>query len=294
MERWLFGARTPGSRFVGLLVGLLLLALAAAPALARPASAQDGEGTAQIGFVHGTQDAPPVDVYVDGALEIEGLAYGQASAAIEVGAGARTIAVTAAGSGLEAAFAETELTLDRGAAYLAANVGLLADIELRSWRIDLSPVEADGSRLRVIHASPDAPAVDVAVAGGDVLIAGATFDVAPPAVEVPPGTYDVEMRPAGSDEVAFAIGDLTVPQTTACTVIALGLLGDDGALEIATIFTPLNVLNPGGLASAGTGTAALGGTEHGVGWPHAMLAAAALLLGAAAVRRARRPTRQHA
>jgi hypothetical protein len=245
-------------QFPSLLVVLPLLAVAAASP-GRPASAQDAGSTTLVGFVNGTPDAPPVDIYVDGELEVEALAYGQSSAAVEIPAGRRMVAVTEAGEEATDALVETDFTLERGGAYVIANVDVLADIGLRFWRVDLSPAGEGEARLRVIHASPDAPEVDVAIAGGDVLIAGATFDHAPDPIEVPATTYDLEMRPAGSTDVVQTIQGVTLPAATACTVLALGLLNDDGQLEIATIFTPLNLIAAGGAPSTGVGTAAPGG-----------------------------------
>lgn len=42
----------------------------------------------------------------------------------------------------------------------------------------------------MVHASPDAPAVDVAVKGGPVLFAGLPFPRASAYASVPAGTYD--------------------------------------------------------------------------------------------------------
>lgn len=124
---------------------------------------------------------------------------------------------------------------------------------------------------------PMPPSVDIAVAGGDVLIAGATFDFAPAAIEVDAGTYDLEMRPHGTTDVALTLPDVEVPAATACTVIALGLLGDDGSLEIATIFTPLNTAN---LPNSGTGASAIPDDDTGLGyWLLAALAALVAIAG---------------
>ena len=55
--------------------------------------------------------------------------------------------------------------------------------------------ETSSARVRVIHASPDAPAVDVCVDGA-VAFAGAAFPGATDYAELAPGTYAVRVIPA--------------------------------------------------------------------------------------------------
>ena len=273
--------RTFRSRAARLALTLALLALCVVSVL--PAAAQTNRGSARIGFVHGTVNAPNLDVYVDGELTVDELAYGASSDLVRLPAGRREIAVTEAGRGLDDAIASSAVNVAAGNAYAAGVVGRADEAELRLWQVDLSPTKAGQARVRVIHASPDAPGVDIAVAGGDVLFAGATFTEAPPATEVDAGTYNLEMRPEDSADVVQAISDVTFAPGTSCTVFALGLLEDNGSLEILTFVNPLN-----GQALPGTGAGAarpVGTARRGV-WVAAALAASA---GAAAVaRRGRR------
>jgi len=293
MERYSPAEGTVRSRSVRFLVAIPLLAAVAISAAVPEVSAQVGRGTTKVAFVNGTPDAPTVDLYVDGDLTVEDLAYGEASEVVELPAGQRNVAVAATGDGADAPIVESVVTLLRGGAYVVANVDLLANADIRSWRINLDPVGDDEARLRVIHASPDAPEVDIAVAGGDVLIAGATFDTAPAAIEVDAGTYDVEMRPAGSRDVVQEIPNVTLPPATACTVIALGLLNDDGALDVAAVFSPLNLVGRGGFVATGGGPDALAGaTGTDRGWLLTAIGALGSIAAAAAVtRRAGRAAR---
>ena len=61
------------------------------------------------------------------------------------------------------------------------------------------PVSADGhenAMVRVLHASPDAPAVDVYV-NGEVAVEGAEFKALTDYLTLPAGDYNVEIKPAG-------------------------------------------------------------------------------------------------
>ena len=96
-------------------------------------------------------------------------------------------------------------------------------------------IGAEGdAAVNVIHASPDAPAVDVAVTGGDVLISGLAFPSASDALEVPAGAYDLEVRPAGTTDVALALPGVQLEAGMVYDVFAIGQLGD-GTLTVLVV-----------------------------------------------------------
>ena len=61
-------------------------------------------------------------------------------------------------------------------AYEVAAINPVAEITAAIFPVDLAVSEdMENAAVRVIHASPDAPAVDVAVTGGDVLVENLAF-----------------------------------------------------------------------------------------------------------------------
>lgn len=92
----------------------------------------------------------------------------------------------------------------------------------------MAPDVGSGSQIRVIHASPDAPAVDIYVAGVSApLITGLAYGDASGYADVAAGTYNIQIRAAGSDPgsaPAFETGALTIPDGVKITAIAAGLL----------------------------------------------------------------------
>jgi hypothetical protein len=82
------------------------------------------------------------------------------------------------------------------------------------------------ARVRVVHASPDAPAVDVAVAGGDVLIENLAFSEASDYLEVPAGSYDLEVRPTGTTDVALDLPGVALEAGMVYSVYAIGHVSD--------------------------------------------------------------------
>ena len=89
----------------------------------------------------------------------------------------------------------------------------------------------------MIHASPDAPAVDVAVAGGDVLIPGLEFPNASGPLDVPAGSYDLEVRVAGTEDVAIDLPGVALDAGTVYDILAIGSL-EDGSLTVLPLTTP--------------------------------------------------------
>ena len=82
-----------------------------------------------------------------------------------------------------------------------------------------------GARVRVVHASPDAPAVDVWVEGGRVF-ENVAFEEITDFVEVPAGTYNVQVVPAGATEPVVIEADLSLMAATDYTVIATDALAN--------------------------------------------------------------------
>ncbi|MGX1265228.1 hypothetical protein RKD55_003032 [Rossellomorea marisflavi] len=83
---------------------------------------------------------------------------------------------------------------------------------------------ADGDAMvRIVHASPDAPAVDVYV-DGNAVVEGAEFKAATDYMELPAGDHKVEIFAAGTKEDPVISQDLTVEAGMAYTVAAANTL----------------------------------------------------------------------
>ncbi|MFO0669208.1 MAG: DUF4397 domain-containing protein [Polyangiaceae bacterium] len=93
-----------------------------------------------------------------------------------------------------------------------------------------NPANASGAtaNLRVVHASPDAPKVDVYAKGiAEPLLRDVAFGDTSAYLKVPTGPVTIELRAAPSkatDPVAYATGQLTIEKDATITAIAAGLL----------------------------------------------------------------------
>lgn len=196
-------------------------------------STASGQETARVRVVHASPDAPAVDVYVDGARALSGVPYKGASDYLPVPAGSRTFEVFAAGADptSDDPVIDADADLEAGTDYTVVAVGTLAEIRPLVLEDNNAAPTAGKAHVRVIHASPDAPAVDVAVAGGPVLFSNLSFPNAAGPSPVDAGTYDLEVRAAGTTTVALPIPGVELAAGKIYTVLAVGLLEGTPALE---------------------------------------------------------------
>ena len=197
-------------------------------ALSGVAAADDD---ARVRVLHASPDAPAVDVYVDGAEAISDLAYPDITGYVALPAGDHLVEVfpaSADGSGTPVISAT--LTLAAATDYTVAAVGEVAAIEPLVL-VDDNSAPADGNaHLRFVHASPNAPAVDIAVTGGDVVVPNAAFKDASGYLPLTAGSYDLEVRAAGTDTVALPLPGIALEAGKVYTAFAIGLFDGDPAL----------------------------------------------------------------
>ena len=265
-----------GRAFLGILTAASTLvgafALSAAPAAAQQAD------SARVRVIHASPDAPAVDVYLNDSKAITNLAYKSASDFASVPAGSYAVKVTATGA--TDAVISANLPLEAGQSYTVVAVGQLADITARVYVDDTSSLVGGKTRLRVIHASPNAPGVDVAVTGGPVLISSLAFPNASDGLDVDAGTYNVEVRPAGTMTAALSAPGLALEAGNYYTVLAVGLLGETPALELLPIVDTLATQPAAQADATATPMESAGMPQTGAGENAFSLAVLALLLAA--------------
>jgi len=219
--------------------GLMALTLAVTVNAATPLNAVfiDDEPTGNMGgarvmVLHASPDAPAVDVWVNGSVVFSNLAFEESSEFAEVPAGTYTVAVSPTGATEPIVIGPVDLDLMAGTDYLVVATDMLSMITPVILTADGSTPAAGNAWVRFLHASPDAPAVDIAVAdGGPVLFPNVTFQQFSEYAPVPAGTYDLEARIAGTMDVALSLPGVSVADGGVYTAVATGLVADIGALE---------------------------------------------------------------
>jgi hypothetical protein len=210
-------------------------ALAAMMALPAGAFAQD-EDMAKVRVGHFSPDAPAVDVYANGGAILTDVPFGVLSEYLEVPGGTYTIEVVAAGADPAdgAVIGPVDLDFAAGTMTTVAATNVLESIEAQV--LTDAPVPQDGiAQVRVIHYSADAPGVDIALDGGDVVVENLEYPNAAGYLDLPEGEYDLEIRPTGTTDVAFDIDPLMLDGGNSFSVFAIGSLAD-GTFTVPTLY----------------------------------------------------------
>jgi len=181
-------------------------------------------GQAWVRVLHGSPDAPAVDVYVDGAKAITALAFGKITDYTPVPAGDHAIKVCATGSTTVCPIVVPKLTVADGKKYTIAATDMLAKITAQVIEDAPAAPAADMAQLRVVHFSADTPAVDV-FAGADKIVTGLAYPQATDYLPVPGATYQVKVC-ASADNSVCPIGPaaITPENGKAYSVFAVGSL----------------------------------------------------------------------
>jgi hypothetical protein len=150
------------------------------------------------------------------------------------------------------------LAIDGDTDYTIAAVGLLGgDPELQPLVfVDDNTLDAGNARVRFIHASSNAPTVDI-----DAVGVGTVFDdverfTSGGYITVPAGTYDFDVlvsddRPSGS---VLDLDGISLEAGTVYTVYAIGLVGDANTPLSATISVDAVVPEPATAGLLATGS----------------------------------------
>ncbi len=179
--------------------------------------------TAKVRVLHGSPDAPAVDVVVDDSKVLTSVPFGVISDYLTIPAGAHHVQVFATGT-TTGAVIDANLTLDAGKAYTVAATNAVAKIEAQVI-VDDPAASCSTAQIRAIHLSADAPAVDVAPNGSAAdaaIVKGLVYPKNTGYMAVKAGAYDLDVRLAATTTVALALGTLNVADCNSYSVFVVG------------------------------------------------------------------------
>jgi len=216
--------------------------------------------TFRVQALHASPDAPKVNLSI-GTSTISNVDYKVGTGALEKNVGTYTVKVDGIlPSGTATVIGPVDVAFAADTLYSIVAVGDVADIEALVLQQPDTPVPAGSVRLRVLHAAPMAPQVDVYLTAP-----GANLSASAPAgtfafggnlgpVEVPAGDYQVRVTPAGdASAVVYDTGTITlaaggnllltaVENTgTGAAPISLVVQDGSGSSEILDVATPADL-----------------------------------------------------
>jgi hypothetical protein len=183
--------------------------------------------TSKVLVVHASPNAPAVDLLVDNAIAGTNLAFPNATAYLTVNAGTRNVKVNVTGTSTTVINANLPLTANaRYSVFAIDSVSKISALVV----VDTLTTPASGkAHIRFFHLSPNAPAVDVALQGGGVLIGNKSFKDYTSFIPLNAGTYNLEVRLAGTSTVVLPLPGITLVAGKIYTVFAKGFVGGTAA-----------------------------------------------------------------
>ncbi len=196
-------------------------------------------------FLHGSSDAPAIDVCAGTEVLIDDLAFGSLDLA-RIPAGTVDLQIVPSDAMCEATSAIAPLSIEAvaGEGYLNIVAGELEPeggepaLQLQTY-LEQFPLEAtDSAVLSLIHAA-SAPTVDVGLVvggmmpGDTLLVQGLSFGNQSEVLTVPPGTYEVGLAAAGQEPplTPIAAFEVAVPAGFRGWAIAIGDISPEGMEE---------------------------------------------------------------
>ena len=274
-------ARTTVLAAMCLVVPAMLVSVAQVDAAAPPVAAP-GEGWARFG--HFAASNEPVDLYVDGVSMATAVAFKSVTAYDALPAGAHTFEVKPAGQADAPSVLTVVADVPEGQAITVGAVTTRDGLAAQVYDDALAAPAQGASLVRFIHSAPDFPSVDIAVIGGATVASSVTYPSATPYQAIGAGTYDLEIREAGTPNVLVQVSGWSIqPGGQATVVIVKGL---DGKLDVVPLAdAAMAVLSPVGGVQTGFG--GMSWASSGIGAavpvaPFATLGAAVLCIGLAA------------
>jgi len=210
----------------------LCTGLAVAPIVGCFQMEEPAPETAMIRVVHASPDAPAVDICANGTAAFSDVAFPGATDYATVEEGTYQIRVVATGSGCSGGGvinAALPLPADTETTVVAVNT--LDSIEPLVLEDDNSAPLAGTAKVRFVHASPDAPTVDITLTDGTTLFDNVAFKEVGDYIEAPADTLDLQVRDETGSAIVLTLEDVTLEDGTVYTVYAIGLLAGTPALD---------------------------------------------------------------
>jgi len=184
---------------------------------------------ANVLVTHASPNAPGVDLLVDGGKQnSSALTFPNNTGYLQVESGSRNIKVNVTGTTTTVINADLNLEKDKN--YSVFAVDSVSKISALVLADDLTAPASGKAHVRFVHLSPNAPAVDVAVASsGAVVFGNKAFKEYTSFTPLDAGTYNLDVRVAGTSTVALVLPAITLQAGKIYTVFAKGFLGGTGA-----------------------------------------------------------------
>jgi hypothetical protein len=188
-------------------------------------------GLSYIRMLHASPDAPAVDFYINNKLIASNKTYRSFTPYIGLRPGNYSISVYIAGQ-----MTNPVININVEAAphsiYTAAVIGRLMDIGLYLIPDPVISPLMNKARVRLVHLSPTAPAVDLALPNQTILFANVNYKEVTNYKSFNPGRYTLQVNIAGTTQIVLNIPHIVLRPGRNLSIYAIGLIGKDPPLQV--------------------------------------------------------------
>jgi len=183
-----------------------------------------------IRVFHAVPDAPAVDVYANDYLIVKNISYKHTSQYLNLPSGSTNIKIYPAGSMCNPVL-NVNIVVPPMEILTVAAVGTLSTIGLLVIEEPKFCAPDCQTNIRFGHLSPNAPMVDITLKDGTVIFANVSFKDVSDYLRVAPGTYQLQVRIAGTNQVVLNLPPVDLEPKNFYTIYAVGLVGEMPPLE---------------------------------------------------------------
>jgi len=186
--------------------------------------APDPVPASYVSFYHGSPDAPDLDIQLENqVINSQAFKYAAYSGYLTLTPGERNIKFTPVNAAN--AFIDSILTFEKDKVYSLFAVNKQQNMELLVIQDSVKTPATGKAGLRIIHLSPDAPAIDISSTGatGTSLATNLNFKGYTEFLELASGKYTLQAKAAGTGDVLLTAADLQLEEGKTYSLLIRGL-----------------------------------------------------------------------
>jgi len=195
----------------------------------RSQSASVSMQPAKIRILHASPNASAVDVYVNGQRILQNITFKQHSNYIPFPQGQYRFDVYPTNTQSSPLFSAIVPAMG-GYIYTIAVAGDISKLQLLSF-VDNTYLPYGEAKIRFVHLSADAPAVDLAMKESDILFSNVPFKQATEFLQVSPGSAHLDVLVTGMKNVILSLSDVKVEANKIYSVYMIGFANKEPKLE---------------------------------------------------------------
>jgi hypothetical protein len=184
----------------------------------------------KLRFLHAAPDVKLVDIYLNGSRVLRDFDYKNNSSHMQLAPGKYQVDIYPAGETVSTVISK-KITIEPATIYTAAITGLSSKLRLLTFE-DQPMTPVGETKVRFIHLSPDAPAVDIAGTNGDIIFPNVSFRQATTYLGLTPMTVTLEARVAGTKNTVLIIPDVKFDPNNAYSIVAVGSVKGQPPVEV--------------------------------------------------------------